>query len=138
MHQVQIFGFRGGRDEVTLSIAQLPSHRHGVTSLDRDPLNPSRDIDSSEKTFLSNAGAHTHTVNNSQCASDDQGNNDTHYAIGDQISARNCPTITTGNSGDHTHAIDGFTTRAGSGNSIENRPVFLYTGFHHESGVKFI
>ncbi len=81
-------------------------------------------------TFSTNfRGSHQHSAIHS-CASN-EGGGDSHYALGDSNSGRNCPLII-GSDGNHTHSVTGSARLGGGGGSHshsipshDNRPAYL-------------
>jgi hypothetical protein len=78
-------------------------------------------------------GNHRHS-SAGNCASDDGGGSDTHFAIGDSNAGRGCPDDVSGVrntnfAGSHSHTVIGSTGNNGSGGAFDNRPAYYTLAF---------
>lgn len=90
----------GGKNEVTLTVDQIPAHKHNVS--------------------ISSAGSHTHTINHSYSYGDKNNASRGGY---DKIDG----TIPTNSGGSHTHTIT--INNTGGGQAHENRPAYYTLAF---------
>ena len=100
-------GATGGAETVTLSTAQIPSHRHtfsGTTSTD---------------------GEHTHTYTRAYNSGS---------AFSGSLTRHGLQTATTSAAGNHNHTISGDTGYQGSSNSHENRPPYYSLAYIQYKG----
>ena len=94
-------GNTGGANTVTLSSSQIPSHRHGSGTLTADT-----------------AGSHYHIYMGTAGYATASGPGTIEAVSIDDIPKH------TGDAGDHSHTISGYTSYAGGGQAHENRPPY--------------